>query len=198
MIRRGRQEQQTQKFYRINQRINAPQIRVLDTDGKQIGVLTRIEALNLAQSQELDLVEIAPMAKPPVAKIVNFKKFLYQQEKKKKEEKRKAKISETKEIRLGPFMSDNDLQVRIKRGREFIENGDKLRLVVKFKGRQITRPEFGRKVLNSFIEALSDISKVDREPHFEGRQMIAVLSVEKGKKPAAEENNPEQREGKQV
>ncbi len=196
MIRRGRQEQQRQRYYRINHRINAPQIRVLDAKGQQIGLLTKQEALNLAQSQELDLVEVAPMANPPVAKIINFKKFLYQQEKKKKEEKRKAKVSQTKEIRLGPFMSENDLQVRIKRGREFIEDGNKLRLVVKFKGRQITHPEFGRKIISNVIEALSEISKVDREPRFEGRQMIAVLSVEKGKKHAEDPaRQPERSEG---
>lgn len=182
MIKRGRQDQQKQKFYRINQRINVPQLRVLDAEGKQVGLLTRNEALDLAQSQELDLVEIAPMAKPPVAKIINFKKFLYQQEKKKREEKRKAKVSQTKEVRLGPFMSEYDLQVRIKRVREFIDSGDKVRLVVKFKGRQITHPEFGRKVLDSVIKALADVAKVDRDPHFEGRQMISILSVEKGKK----------------
>ena len=182
MIRRGRQDQQKQKFYKINQRVTAPQLRVLAADGQQIGVLSRLDALNLARTQELDLVEIAGAANPPVAKIINFKKFLYQQEKKKKEEKRKAKASQTKEVRLGPFMSDNDLQVMIKRGREFIKDGDKLRLVVKFRGRQITRAEFGRNVVNKFVEALSDISKVDREPHFEGRQIISILSAEKGKK----------------
>ncbi len=167
---------------------------MLDAQGQQIGVLQRHEALKMAQDQEMDLVEIAPMAKPPVAKIINFKKFLYQQEKKKKEEKKKAKVSQTKEIRLGPFMSDNDLQVMIRRGREFIENGDKIRLVVKFKGRQITHPEFGHKVIGSVIEALSDISKVDRPPHFEGRQMISILSVEKGKKNTSDKEDTEQAE----
>jgi translation initiation factor IF-3 len=195
LIRRGRQDQQKQKFYKINQRITAQELRVLAADGQQIGVLSRFDALNLARTQELDLVEIAPTAKPPVAKIINFKKFLYQQEKKKKEEKRKAKVSQTKEIRLGPFMSDNDLQVMIRRGREFIKDGDKLRLVVKFRGRQITRAEFGRNVVNKFIEALSDISKVDREPHFEGRQIISILSAEKGaKKLTVENRHPEQSE----
>lgn len=177
MIRKFKQVQQ--KFYRINQRIIAPQIRVLDAQGQQIGVLTINEALNLAHTQGLDLVEIAPMAKPPVAKIIDFKKFLYQQEKKKKEEKRKAKISQTKEVRLGPFMSENDLQVMIRRGREFLEDGDKLKLVVKFKGRQITRTEFGYKVVKKAIEELSNISKVDKEPRLEGRQIVAVLSAEK-------------------
>ncbi|MGI8419865.1 MAG: translation initiation factor IF-3 [Candidatus Levyibacteriota bacterium] len=171
-----------EKRYRINSRIFASPLRVLDKENKQIGVLSKDEALKLAQEQELDLVEIAPTAKPPVAKLIDFNKFLYQQAKKKQEEKKKAKSSETKEIRLGPFMSDNDLQVMIRRGREFLEDGDKIRLVVKFRGRQITRSEFGRQVINKVAEALSDISKIDRDPKFEGRQMVAMLSVEKGKK----------------
>ncbi len=180
MIKRFKQQQE--KRYRINQRIFAPELRVLDVEGKQIGVLSKFEALKLAQEQGLDLVEIAPMAKPPVAKIIDYNKFQYQLEKKKKEEKKKAKVSETKEVRLGPFMSDNDMQVMIRRGREFLEDGDKVRLVVKFRGRQITRSEFGRTTINKVVAALSDISKVDRDPHFEGRQLVALLSVEKGKK----------------
>jgi translation initiation factor IF-3 len=177
-----RYKQQQVKRYRINQQIFAATLRVLNAEGEQIGVLTKEEALRQAREQEVDLVEIAPMAKPPVAKIIDYNKFLYQLEKKKREEKRKAKVSETKEIRLGPFMSDNDLQVMIRRGREFLEDGDKLRLVVKFRGRQITHPEFGKGIIAKFIKALEDISKIDREPHFEGKQMIALLSVEKGKK----------------
>jgi translation initiation factor IF-3 len=191
LIRRGRQQQHNkQRYYKINHRISAYEIRVLDAEGKQVGILSKNEALKLAQSQELDLVEIAPAAKPPVAKIINFKKFLYQQKKKKKEEKKKTKVSQTKEVRLGPFMSENDLQVMIKRGREFIESGDKLKLVVKFKGRQITHPEFGRKIIDNVIRSLSDISKVDRPPHFEGRQMIAILSIEKNKKQIKDQEKP--------
>ena len=183
--------------FRINQRIFAPQLRVLDAEGKQIGVLSKFDALKLAQEQELDLVEVAPQAKPPVAKLVNYNKFLYNLEKKKKEEKKKAKTSETKEIRLGPFMSDNDLQVMIRRGKEFLEDGHKVRLVVKFRGRQITRSEFGRDIINKFAWALSDISKIDREPHLEGKQMVALLSPDKGKKHQGDSDtsHPEQNEG---
>ena len=140
MIRRNKHQQD--RRYRINQQIFASPLRVLDLEGKQIGILSKDEALRIAREQELDLVEIAPAAKPPVVKIIDFNKFLYQLEKKKREEKRKAKASETKELRLGPFMSDNDLQVVIRRGREFLDDGDKVRLVVKFKGRAITHPEF--------------------------------------------------------
>lgn len=181
MIKRSKFKQQ-EKRYRINERIFAHTLRVIDAESKQIGVLSKNEALQLAKDQGLDLVEIAPMAKPPVAKIIDYNKFQYQVAKKKQEEKKKAKTSETKEIRLGPFMSDNDLQVMIRRGREFLTDGDKIRLVVKFRGRQITRSEFGRQVIQKVVDALSDISKVDREPKFEGRQMVALLSVEKGKK----------------
>lgn len=189
MIKRSKFKQQEKRF-RINERIFASTLRVIDAESKQIGVLSKFEALNLAKEQELDLVEIAPLAKPPVAKIIDYNKFLYQQSKKKQEEKKKAKSSETKEIRLGPFMSDNDLQVMIRRGRDFLEDGDKIRLVVKFRGRQITRSEFGREVINKVVAALGDISKVDREAKFEGRQMVALLSVEKGKK------HEEDKEGK--
>ena len=189
MIKKHKPNQQ-KKRYRINQWIFASPLRVLDAESKQIGVLSKDEALKMAQEQELDLVEIAPTAKPPVAKIIDFNKFLYQQEKKKREDKRKAKISETKEVRLGPFMSENDLQVMIRRGREFLEDGDKVKLVVKFRGRQITHPEFGQQIVKKVVDSLSDISKVDREPHFEGKQLIALLSVEKGKK--REENNTEE------
>jgi translation initiation factor IF-3 len=175
------------KTYRLNQRIFASPLRVLDVEGNLIGILSKFDALKLAQEQELDLVEIAPKAVPPVAKIIDFNKFLYQQEKKKKEEKKKAKVSETKEIRLGPFMSENDLQVMVKRAKGFLEEGHKIRMVVKFRGRQIVHPEFGREVVNKVIKSLDGLSKVDREPHFEGKQLVTLLSVEKGaqvKKPS--------------
>ena len=163
---------------------------MLDWEGKQVGVLSKQEALRLAQEQELDLVEIAPSAKPPVAKIIDYNKFLYQQEKKKQEEKKKAKVSETKEIRLGPFMSEHDLETRIRQSRGFLEDGDKIKLVVRFKGRQITHPEFGKEIVGKVIASLGDICKVDREPRFEGKQLITVLSPEKGKKHAeSEEKN---------
>ncbi len=170
------------KFYRTNDRIIATELRVLDWEGKQIGVLSRQEALERSREEGLDLVEIAPAAKPPVARIIDFKKFLYQEEKKKREEKKKAKTSETKEVRLGPFMDDHDLSVMVKRAKEFLEANDKVKLVVRFSGRQITHPEFGQQVMGKAIESLKDLSKVDKESHFEGRQLISMLSPERKKK----------------
>lgn len=179
MRKKAKRKQEQKRWFRTNDRIYASTLRVLDTENKQIGILSKHEALAMAREQELDLVEIAPTAKPPVAKIIDFKKFLYQEEKKKREEKKKAKKSETKEVRLGPFMSDNDLGVMVRRAKEFIEDGDKVRLVVKFKGRQITKREFGNEVIGKVVDQLADISKIEKEPRMEGRQMVAILSQEK-------------------
>lgn len=167
------------KFYRINERIFAQSLRVLDQEGKQIGILSKNEALEKARQQELDLVEIAPQATPPVARIIDFKKFLYQEEKKRREEKKKAKSSETKEVRLGPFMSDNDLNVMVGRVKEFLADNNKVKLVVRFTGRQMAHPEFGHQILDKAIGMVSNLSKVDKDKHFEGRQLITLLSPEK-------------------
>lgn len=169
----------------------ASQLRVLDSTGAQIGVLTKSEALQKAKLLNLDLVEIAPKASPPVAKIVDFNKFLYQQEKKKREERKKAKVSQTKEVRLGPFMDNHDLGVMIKRSRGFLTDGDKVRLVLKFSGRQIVHPEFGQQVLEKVTSELSDVSKVEKEKHFEGRQLISILSPEKQRKVKDEKKDKE-------
>lgn len=179
MIKRYKSKVDNRKIYRVNERIFASQLRVLDTEGKQIGIISKFEALEKAKSQGLDLVEIAPAAKPPVAKIIDFKKFLYQEAKKSREEKKKSKTSETKEVRLGPFMSDNDLGVMSKRAREFLLNGNKVRLIVIFKGRQITHPEFGHNILDKVLESLKDVSKVERERHLEGKKLMILISPEK-------------------
>ncbi len=195
MIKRYNKNKTVNKFYRTNERIFASELRVLDSEGKQIGVLKKFEALDIAREQGLDLVEVAPTAKPPVARIIDFKKFLYQEEKKRREEKKKAKNSETKEIRLGPFMDDHDLDTMVRRAREFLEENDKVRLVVRFKGRQMGHPEFGHQVIRKAIESLSDVSKVDKEAHFEGRQLITMLSPEKKKE---KKNDEEQTQDKEI
>ena len=169
------------------------ELRVIDPQGKQIGILKKFEALEKARGLGMDLVEIAPTAKPPVARIIDFKKFLYQEEKKRREEKKKSKNSETKEIRLGPFMDDHDLETMVRRAREFLEGNDKVKLVVRFKGRQMGHPEFGHQVIGKAITSLSDISKVDKEAHFEGRQLISMLSPQKRKK-----NEEKQEEDKEI
>lgn len=192
MIKKYNKNKTPTKFYRTNDRIFASELRVLDSEGSQIGILKKHEALEMAREQGLDLVEVAPTAKPPVARIIDFKKFLYQEEKKRREEKKKAKNSETKEIRLGPFMDTHDLETMVKRAREFLEGNDKVKLVVRFKGRQMGHPEFGHKVVRQAIDMLADISKVDKDPHFEGRQLIAMLSPERKKKNDEEQEKSEE------
>ena len=199
MIRRFcKKRQDNRKFYRTNERIFASTLRVLDAEGKQIGVLSRYEALQKARELGVDLVEIAPMASPPVVKVIDFKKFLYQESKKKNEEKKRSKVSETKEIRLGPFMDDHDLNTMIRRGIGFLEDNDKVRLIVKFMGRQIAHPEFGQETMRKVIEALSDMSKLERDPHFEGKQLIAILSPERKDKSNLSKKINEKKENKEL
>ena len=199
MIRRfSKKRQDNRKFYRINERIFASTLRVLDAEGKQIGVLPRFEALQKAKELGVDLVEIAPMASPPVVKIIDFKKFLYQESKKKNEEKKRSKVSETKEIRLGPFMNEHDLNTMIRRGTGFLENNDKVRLIVKFMGRQIAHPEFGQETMRKVIEALSGMSKLERGPHFEGKQLIAILSPERKGSSAPKKINETEEKNKEL
>lgn len=199
MQKRHKKKPDQRLFFRTNERIFARELRVLDNEGKQIAVLSKEEALKLAREQGLDLIEIAPKATPPVARIADYNKYLYQQEKKKREEKRKSKVSETKEVRLGPFMDDHDLATMTRRAREFLEDGNKVRFVVKFHGRQIMHPEFGHKVLNKVLGDLSGISKVERDPHFEGKQLIVIITAEKKKSVhQVQDKSHEKKENKEI
>lgn len=185
------------KFYRLNQQIQASEIRLLDHVGKQIGVVSREVALKQALEKGVDLVEVAPNAKPPVCKLIDFKKFLYQEEKKKREEKKSAKTSEIKEIRLGPFTSTHDLEVKVGRAKEFLGDGHRIKVVVKFAGRQMTHPEFGHKILGLFLKEVDSLSKVDREPRFEGRLLVATVIPTK-KSAKKEDNEQGQNEDKKI
>ena len=167
------------KFYRINQYIQASELRVIDEAGKQIGVVPREKALEKAMSGGLDLVEVASEANPPVAKIIDFKKFLYLEAKKQKGEK-KAKGGELKEIRLTPFIGQADFNFRLKRAEEFIEEGNKVKITVFFKGRQITHQGFGRELLTKFCENLSSIAKPEHEPKLIGKILFVSLTPFKG------------------
>ena len=194
MIKKNKKRPEQKQFYRTNERIFAHTLRVLDTDGKQIGVMPKYEALSKAKEAGLDLVEVAPKATPPVARIIDFKKFLYQESKKKRDEKKKSKVSETKEVRLGPFMNDHDLDVMVRRAREFLADNDKVRFVMKFMGRQIVHPEFGQETLKKVLNSISDVAKVEREAHVEGKQLITIVSPEQRKSARTEEekNHAEQ------
>lgn len=144
-----------------------------------IGVLPIREALQRAEELGIDLVEIAPMAKPPVAKLIDYSKFLYQQKKKKQEEKKGAKGSETKQIRFGPFIGEHDLDIKLKKAKEFLTEGNKVKFTVRFTGRQMGHQNIGREKLEQVLEKLGELAKVEREIKMEGRQMNMMLARSK-------------------
>ncbi len=166
-------------FYRRNYQIRASEVRVIDDQAGLVGVMPLKEALAKAEELGVDLVEVAPNAVPPVAKLIDFSKFLYQQKKKKQEEKKGAKKSETKQIRFGPFIGEHDLDIKVKRAKEFLTDGDKVKFAVRFTGRQMGRTDIGAGVLKKVIEKLGDLAKVEREMHMEGRQMIMMITKNK-------------------
>lgn len=176
MARRKRKKKPKIKFYRLNQYIQAPQLRVVDETGKQIGVMKKEEALKEAQKQKVDLVEVAPNAQPPVAKLIDFKKFKYLEAKKKRQEKKEARGGEIKEIRLTPFIAKRDFDFRVKKAQKFLKEGNKVKLTVRFVGRQISRKEFGQELLKRFIKEVQSLSKVEHEPRWAGKNLFVTLA----------------------
>ena len=161
-----------QKFYRLNQYISAPTLRVLSEEGKQIGILTREEALKKAQEEKLDLVEIAPQAKPPVAKIIDFKKFRYLEEKK---EKKGQKTQKTKEVKMRPFIGENDFNFRLKRAQEWLKEGQNVRVTVNFRGREFTQKEAGFTLLEKFSQGVSSFGQPKDKPKMMGPNLFILL-----------------------
>ncbi len=151
----------------------------MDDRGAMIGILPIKEALAKAEELGIDLVEVAPLAKPPVAKLIDYSKFLYQLKKKKQEEKKGVKGSETKQIRFGPFIGEHDLDIKLKKAKEFLEEGNKVKFSVRFTGRQMGHTEIGRGKLDMVLEKLGELAKVEREARMEGRQMVMMLTKNK-------------------
>lgn len=166
--------------WRINEQISAQNLRVLDEKGEQVGVMSRNEALEEARSRNTDLIEIAPKAQPPVAKLIELGKFKYQEEKKAQKAKRSQKSSELKEIRFSPFIGDADYKTRLARVVEFLSEGNKVRAVVKFKGRQMGSKTFGYGLFERLLEEVGkDKVVIDMEPKFIGRHLAMVISPTK-------------------
>jgi translation initiation factor IF-3 len=174
-------------------------VRVIDEKGKQLGVLKISDALKKAQESNLDLVEIAAKAKPPVTKIVSLGKFKYQQEKKQRDQKKKTKQTNIKEVRFSPFIGDADYQTRLGRVDEFLGEGHKIRAVVKFKGRQMGSKSFGYNLLKKLLTELGDNVNIDMEPKFLGRHLSMVISPvkksKKTKKPQSKTSSPGGKQG---
>lgn len=163
------------KFYQINQYIRFEELRVVDEQAKQLGVMSKSAAVALAHEQGKDLILVAPSAKPPVAKVIDFAKFKYQEKQKQATSKKTSKGVDIKEIRLTPFIAQNDFNSRIKKAREFLEAGNKVRINVKFTGRQITHKEFGDRIMDDALYELSDLSTTEREPQLVGKVLVAQI-----------------------
>ncbi len=165
---------------RINNRIRVPEVRVIVDEGDQLGVMATHEALRLAEEKGLDLVEISPRAFPPVCRIMDYGKYKYEEAKKKQQARKKASTVEIKEIKFRPKTEGHDLAFKVKHIRRFVEAGNKVRLVVVFRGREITHPQTGQSMLNRAIEMVSDIASVEANANMEGRRMLMVIAPKPG------------------
>lgn len=164
------------KYMMVNDGIRARELRLIDQDGEQLGVKSKAEALKIAEQANLDVVLVAPNAKPPVARIMDYGKFRFEQQKKEREARKKQKVINVKEVRLSPTIDLNDFNTKLRNARKFLEKGDKVKASIRFKGRAITHKEIGQKVLDRLAEETKDIASVEQQAKMDGRSMFLVLA----------------------
>ncbi|MGL1833297.1 translation initiation factor IF-3 [Rhodocyclaceae bacterium SMB388] len=167
------------KKQRVNGEINAPEVRLVADDGEQLGIVSLNAALGIAEEAGLDLVEIAPMAQPPVCKVMDFGKFKYQEQKKAHEAKSKQKQVQVKEVKLRPGTDENDYQIKLRNLRRFLIEGDKAKVTLRFRGREMAHQEIGMRQLERIKADIDDIAMVEQMPKMEGRQMVMVIGPRK-------------------
>ena len=160
----------------INEQIRDREIRLIGEDGEQLGIMSAREAMKIAQEAELDLVKIAPAAKPPVCKIIDYGKYKYEQARKEKEAKKKQKTVEVKEVRLSPNIDTNDLNTKINNAKKFISKGNKVKVTLRFRGREMAHVQQSKHILDDFAETLADVAVVEKPSKMEGRAMSMVLA----------------------
>jgi translation initiation factor IF-3 len=160
----------------VNEEISAPEVRLVGEDGEPLGILSLRAALEMAEETGLDLVEIAPTAQPPVCKVMDFGKFRYQEQKKAHEARSKQKQVQVKEVKLRPGTDENDYQIKLRNLRRFLEEGDKCKVTLRFRGREMAHQEFGLRQLERVKTDLDDIGQVEQMPKMEGRQMIMIVA----------------------
>ncbi|MDE3112281.1 MAG: translation initiation factor IF-3, partial [Chloroflexota bacterium] len=170
---------------RINDQIRVPNVRLFGADGQQLGVVPTPRALALAQSEGFDLIEVAPNAVPPVCRVGDYGKLRYENQQKEREAKKKQQKVTWKEVRIAPKIDEHDLDTKIKTATRLLQHGDKMKLVVRFRGRELAHPERGRVLLLEMAERLKDVAVVERPPLLEGRQMIMVMNPVRGAPPVA-------------
>jgi translation initiation factor IF-3 len=160
----------------INEKVKAREVRLIAADGAQLGVVPTTDAMRMAREQELDLVEVSPSATPPVCKIMDYGKFKYQVAKKLQEAKKKQTIIQLKEMKLGLKIEEHDLQFKIKHIRDFLEAGDKVKIIIMFKGREVLHVNMGEKMAQRIIESLKDVGDPEQKPRFDGRNIVMVFA----------------------
>jgi translation initiation factor IF-3 len=177
---------------RVNQMIRIPQVRVIDEEGNQLGVMPTPQALEMAQERGLDLVEVAPMAAPPVTRFLDFGQYKYELTKREKEAKRRQRSVTFKEVRLSPKIGMGDFETKVHRAVEFLSDGDRIKVTVRFRGRELTHPELGRRMLERFADQVKDHGVLERAPVLEGKSMFVTLaSTHKPKNDQAPSAAPE-------
>ena len=181
---------------RINERIRVPEVRVIGDDGEQLGVMDTRDAVRKAREQGLDLVEVAPNAEPPVCRIIDFGKFQYEAKKKANEAKKKQVTITVKEVKFRPGTDAHDYDYRMKRSREWLEEGDKVKATIWFRGREMTHRELGARILQQLEHDLQDVGEVEMRPRMEGNQMFIIFSPKRHKGASKTEHAP-QGEGQQ-
>ena len=160
----------------VNWDIKAPEVRVIDPDGKQIGVLPVKEAIRIAAERGFDLVEVAPNSQPPVCRIMNYGKYKYQQSKRTQEARKHQTIIHIKEVKVRPRTEEHDFQFKLRHVKRFLDEGNKVKISILFRGREIAHPEFGKDMLNRFIEGVKDTMVIEQSPRLEGRNMVMILA----------------------
>ncbi|MBR1864022.1 MAG: translation initiation factor IF-3 [Ruminococcus sp.] len=169
------------KEHQINEEIRDRELRVIDVDGTQLGILSADEALKIAFEKELDLVKIAPQATPPVCRIMDYGKFLFEQSKREKEAKKNQKVIEIKEIRMSSTIDTHDFETKVNQAVKFLKGGDKLKVSVRFRKRTVAHPQFGEELLKKFKEAVSEVGVVDKPSKMEGRSLVMFVSPKSSK-----------------
>mgnify|MGYP002574465434 CR=1 FL=1 len=164
------------KNFTCNESIREKEIRVIDSEGNQLGVISTKEALQMAEEKDLDLVMISPTAVPPVCKIMDLGKYIYEQSKKEKEAKKKQKTIDIKEVRLSPNIDTNDLKTKVNAARKFLSKGDRVKVTLRFRGREMAHMASSRHVLDDFAKQLADVATVEKAPKVEGRSMTMFLT----------------------
>ncbi len=160
----------------INEQIRDKEVRVIDENGVQLGIMSIKEALRIAEEKKLDLVKIAPHANPPVCKIMDYGKYKFELAKKEKEAKKNQKVINVKEVRLTTTIEDHDFNVKVKNAIRFLQDGDKVKVSIRFRGREILHPEIGEEIINKFIEMVKDYGVVEKKPKLDGKNITAIIA----------------------